>query len=200
MKAGFDGVEIHSSNGYLFHQFFTRCSNNRTDQYGGSIENRASFLFEVIEAIKEVMPENRIGTRLNPSFHDLFGITIDKETIPTFEYIVNKLNKYNLAYLHLSEPFTDVTHVPFSEPHIAKHFRPLYKGSLMVNNEFTQEKGNRVLQEDLADLVSFGKLFISNPDLPKRFEINGDITRWDKNTFYTPGEKGYIDYPLLHKL
>ena len=199
MKAGFDGVEIHSSNGYLFHQFFTRCSNTRTDAYGGTIEKRARFLFEVIDAIKEVIPENRIGVRLNPSFHDLFGITIDKETIPTFEYIVDKLNNYNLAYLHLSEPFTDVTHVFFSEPNIAKHFRPLYKGSLMINNEFTQEKGNRVLQEDLADLVSFGKLFISNPDLPKRFEINGDITRWDKNTFYTPGEKGYTDYPLLHK-
>jgi len=197
MKAGFDGVEIHSSNGYLFHQFFTKCSNNRTDQYGGSIENRARLLFEVIEAIKEVIPENHIGTRLNPSFHDLFGITIDKETIPTFEYIVDKLNNYDLAYLHLSEPFTDVTNVPFSEPHIARHFRPLYKGTLMINNEFNQEKGNKVLKEDLADLVSFGKLFISNPDLPKRFELNGDLAPWDKATFYTLGEKGYTDYPLL---
>lgn len=200
MKAGFDGVEIHSSNGYLFHQFFTRCSNNRTDEYGGSIENRARFLFEVIDAMKGVMPENRIGARLNPSFHDIFGITVDEETIPTFEYIVNKLNNYNLAYLHLSEPFTDVTNVPFAEPNIAKHFRPLYKGCLMINNEFTQEEGNRVLQENLADLVAFGKLFISNPDLPKRFELNADIARWDKNTFYTPGEKGFTDYPLLTEL
>jgi len=197
MKAGFDGVEIHSSNGYLFHQFFTRCSNNRTDEYGGSIENRARFLFEVIDAIKEVVPENRIGTRLNPSFHDIFGITIDEETIPTFEYIVERLNNYDLAYLHLSEPFTDVTNVPFAEPNIAKHFRPLYKGTLMINSEFTQEKGNRFLQENLADLVAFGKLFISNPDLPKRFELDGEIARWDKHTFYTPGEKGYTDYPSL---
>ncbi len=197
MKAGFDGVEIHSSNGYLFHQFFTRCSNNRTDEYGGSIENRARFLFEVIDAIKEVVPENRIGTRLNPSFHDIFGITVDEETIPTFEYIVERLNNYDLAYLHLSEPFTDVTNVPFAEPNIAKHFRPLYKGTLMINSEFTQEKGNRFLQENLADLVAFGKLFISNPDLPKRFELDGEIARWDKHTFYTPGEKGYTDYPSL---
>ncbi|MBY9004477.1 MAG: alkene reductase [Candidatus Lokiarchaeota archaeon] len=200
MKAGFDGVEIHSSNGYLFHQFFTKCSNNRTDEYGGSIENRARFLFEVIDAIKTVMPENRIGARLNPSFHDIFGITIDKETIPTFEYIVEKLNNYNLAYLHLSEPFTDVTNVPFSEPNIARHFRPLYKGTLMINNEFNQEIGNRVLQEDLADLVAFGKLFISNPDLPIRFELNGDLAPWDKTTFYTPGEKGYTDYSLLTEI
>jgi len=200
MKAGFDGVEIHSSNGYLFHQFFTRCSNNRTDEYGGLIENRARFLFEVIEAIKEVMPESLIGARLNPSLHGMSGITIDKETIPTFEYIVDKLNNYNLAYLHLSEPFTDVTNVPFAEPNIAKHFRPLYKGCLMINNGFNQEKGNRVIQEDLADLVAFGQLFISNPDLPKRFELNADIARWDQSTFYTPGKKGYTDYPLMTEI
>jgi len=200
MKAGFDGVEIHTSNGYLFHQFFTRCSNSRTDEYGGSIENRARFLFEAIDAVKEVIPENRIGTRLNPSFHDIFGITIDEETIPTFEYIVEKLNRYNLAYLHLSEPFNDVTNVPFAELKIAEHFRPKYKGCLMINNKFNQEKGNAVLQENLADLVAFGRLFIANPDLPKRFELNSDITRYDKKTFYTPGEKGYTDYPFLTKL
>ena len=200
MKAGFDGVEIHSSNGYLFHQFFTRCSNKRTDEYGGSIENRARFLFEVIDALKGVMPENRIGARLNPSFHDIFGITVDEETIPTFEYLVEKLNSYNLAYLHLSEPFNDVTNVPFAELKIAEHFRPLYKGCLMINNKFNQERGNTVLRENLADLVALGRLFISNPDLPKRFELNSDITRYDKNTFYTPGEKGYTDYPFLTKL
>ncbi|GAH72059.1 unnamed protein product, partial [marine sediment metagenome] len=122
MKAGFDGVEIHSSNGYLFHQFFTRCSNNRTDEYGGSIENRARILFEVIDAMKGVMPENRIGARLNPSFNEIFGIMVDEETIPTFEYIVEKLNSYNLAYLHLSEPFNDVTNVPFAVSNIAEHF------------------------------------------------------------------------------
>ena len=200
MKAGFDGVEIHSSNGYLFHQFFTSCSNNRTDEYGGSIENRARLLFEVIDAMKEVIPENRIGARLNPSFNEIFGITVDKETIPTFEYIVEKLNSYNLAYLHLSEPFNDVTNVPFAVSKIAKHFRPLYKGCLMINNKFNQEEGNRVLKENLADLVAFGRLFISNPDLPKRFELSGDIARYDKNTFYTPGEKGYTDYPFLTKI
>ncbi|KKN11937.1 hypothetical protein LCGC14_1021480 [marine sediment metagenome] len=200
MKAGFDGVEIHSSNGYLFHQFFTKCSNNRTDDYGGVIENRARFLFEVIDAIKEIMPENHIGARLNPSWHGMSGITIDEETIPTFEYIVDKLNNYNLAYLHLSEPFTDVTNIPFAKPNIAHHFRPKYKGRLMINNGFSQEKGNRVIQENLADLVAFGKLFISNPDLPKRFELNANLAQWDESTFYTPGKKGYTDYPLLTEI
>jgi N-ethylmaleimide reductase len=199
MDAGFDGVEIHSSNGYLLHQFFNRTSNVRTDAYGGSIENRARILFEVIDEIKRVMPENRIGMRLNPSFHEIFGITLDEETIPTFDYIVERINDYNLAYLHLSEPFTDVKNVPHAEPHIARRYRPRYRGTLMINSSFNQERGNGVIEEGLADLVSFGKLFISNPDLPRRFELDAELTRWDQDTFYTPGEKGYTDYPMLDR-
>jgi len=194
MKAGFDGVEIHSSNGYLFHQFFNATSNTRTDKYGGNIENRARFLFEVIDAIKKQMPENRIGLRLNPSLHGSFGMTLDKETIPTFDYIVDRLNNYNLAYLHLSEPFTDVSEVPFAVTEIAKHYRPIYKGTLMINNEFDQDKGNAVIERGEADLVAFGKPFISNPDLVERYAENIPLSKWDKDTFYTTGKKGYTDY------
>lgn len=197
MEAGFDGVEIHSSNGYLLHQFFNATSNHRSDEYGGSIENRARILFEVIDAIKEVMPENRIGLRLNPSLHGVFGMTMDEETIPTFDYIISKLNDYNLAYLHLSEPFTDVSALPFAEPNIAKRYRPMYKGTLVINSAFDQEKGNQVVEEGLADAVAFGKPFISNPDLVERFAENAPVAEWDQNTFYTPGEKGFTDYPSL---
>lgn len=200
MDAGFDGVEIHASNGYLLHQFFNRTSNVRTDAYGGSIENRARILFEVIDAIKEVMPENRIGVRLNPSLHGTFGMELDEETIPGFDYIVEKLNDYELSYLHLSEPFTDVSELPHAEPHIAKRYRPLYKGTLIINNSFDEEKGNQVLEADDADLVAYGKLFISNPDLPLRFEQEAPLTEWDQKTFYTTGEEGYIDYPLLEEV
>lgn len=196
-QAGFDGVEIHSSNGYLFHQFFNKYTNNRTDAYGGSIENRARLLFDVLDVVKEVYPENRIGVRLNPSLHNAFGMQADEETIPTFEYIVKRLNNYNLAYLHLSEPFTDVSKVSFLVSEIAKHFRPIYKGTLMINNNFDQEKGNKVINQGLADLVAYGKLFISNPDLPLRFEQNAPLQAWDESTFYVPGKKGYIDYPSL---
>ncbi len=198
VEAGFDGVEIHSSNGYLFHQFFATCSNTRTDEYGGSKENRARFLFEVLDAVQEVMPIERIGLRLNPSMHGLFGITVDEETIPTFDYIIEKLNNYNLAYLHLSEPFTDVTNVPFAEPNIAKRYRPIFKGNLIINKSFTQEKGNQVIAEGDADMVAFGVPFISNPDLPKRFELNASLTEADRSTFYATGAKGYIDYPSLN--
>ncbi len=199
VEAGFDGVEIHSSNGYLFHQFFNTSSNHRTDEYGGSMENRARLLFEVIDAIKEVMPENRIGLRLNPSLHGVFGMTLDKDTIPTFDYIINRLNDYDLAYLHLSEPFTDVSEVPFAEQNIAKRYRPIYKGTLVINSAFDQKSGNEVIEAGLADAVAFGKPFISNPDLPERIAENADWAEWDQNTFYTPGEKGYTDYKRLEE-
>jgi N-ethylmaleimide reductase len=197
MEAGFDGVEVHSSNGYLFHQFFNRCSNIRTDEYGGSIKNRVKFLFEVIDEIKKVMPENRIGLRFNPSLHGASGITVDEETLPTFDYIIKLLNSYNLAYIHLTEPLPDALNVPYAEPHIAKRYRAIYNGTLMINRNFDQEKGNKIIEEGCADLVAFGKLFISNPDLPERFAQNAKLTEWDASTFYTTGERGYIDYPMI---
>ncbi|WP_275315587.1 alkene reductase [Tenacibaculum bernardetii] len=199
VKAGFDGVEIHSSNGYLFHQFFNGTSNKRTDNYGGTIENRARFFFEVLDAVKEVIPQEKIGARFNPSLNGLFGMTMDEDTIPTFEYIIKKLNDYNLAYIHLSEPFTDVSEVKHAVTEIAKHFRPLYNGTLMINSAFDQEKGNKIIEEGLADLVAYGKPFISNPDLVERFENNLELATWNEDTFYTTGAKGYTDYPKASK-
>lgn len=197
MKAGFDGVEIHSSNGYLIHQFFNATSNQRTDEYGGSIENRARFFFEVLEAVKKEVPEEKIGARFNPSLHGAFGMEMDEETIPTFDHVINRLNDYDLAYIHLSEPFTDVSDIPYAVQDIAKYYRPKYDGTLMINAGFDQEKGNAVLDKGEADLVSYAKLYISNPDLVQRFEENADLAEWDEDTFYTPGEEGYIDYPTL---
>ncbi len=198
-EAGFDGVEIHSSNGYLIHQFFNENANLRTDEYGGNIKNRARFFFEVIDALCEVWEENRIGVRLNPSLHNDFGIIATEETIPTFDYIIQKLNAYDLAYLHLTEPPVKVKEIDFLVPEIARHYRPIYSGTLMINGGYNREKGNKAIEEGLADLVSFGKLFISNPDLPLRFGSNASIQEWDSQTFYTQGEKGYIDYPMIQE-
>lgn len=200
MAAGFDGVEIHASNGYLLHQFFVSTANTRTDEYGGSKENRARILFEILDAVQEVMPIERVGVRLNPSLHGAFGIILNEDTIPTYDYIIEKLNNYKLAYLHLSEPFTDVSKVPHSEPQIAKRYRPIYKGNLIMNAGFTQEKGNKVIEEGDADMVAFGTLFIANPDLPERFRQHAELQEADKNTFYTPGKEGYIDYPSLKEV
>ncbi len=200
IEAGFDGVEIHASNGYLLHQFFASTSNTRTDEYGGSIENRARILFEIIEAIKEVVPVEKVGVRLNPSLHGIFGTILNEDTIPTFDYIVEKLNNYKLAYLHLSEPFTDVSDLPHAEPDIAKRYRPIYKGNLIINAGFTQEKGNKVIEAGEADMVAFGVPFIANPDLPERFAQNAELQQPDKDKFYTPGADGYIDYPSLKEV
>ncbi len=122
-------------------------------------------------------------------------MTIDEETIPTFDYMVDKLNDYDLAYLHLSEPFTDVTDVPYSEPHIAIHFRKIYKGTLMINKGFTAETGNKIIEEGIADLVAFGVPFISNPDFVSRMKNNNPLAQSDKKTYYTTEAEGYTDYP-----
>ena len=194
MDAGFDGVEIHSSNGYLLHQFFSGTSNKRTDDYGGSYENKSRILFEIIDGIKKVMPGYKIGVRLNPSLNGIFGMTMDADSIPTFDYIVNRLNDYDLAYLHLSEPFNDVSDISYAETEIAKRYRPMYKGTLMINTAFDQDKGNAVIERGDADLVSYGKLYISNPDLVERFENGIPTSDWDEDTFYTSGSEGYTDY------
>lgn len=195
LEAGFDGVEIHASNGYLLHQFFNGTSNKRTDEYGCSHENKSRILFEIIDGIKAVIPENKIGVRLNPSLHGIFGMTMDEDTIPTFDYIIKRLGeKYDLAYLHLSEPFNDVSDISYAETEIAKRYRPIYSGTLMINTGFDQAKGNAVIEHGDADLVSYGKPYVSNPDLVERFENHLELSEWDESTFYTTGKKGYTDY------
>jgi N-ethylmaleimide reductase len=198
ITAGFDGVEIHSANGYLFHQFFTNCSNIRTDEYGGSHENKARFFFETLDAVGKAIGFDRIGVRLNPSAHGFFGITIDKDTIPTFEYVVERLNSYkDLAYTHLVEPMIPVDTVPYAVKEIAVHFRPLYKGTMIINCGFNPQSGRKIVEDRLADAVAFGKSFISNPDLVERIRMGVSLAEPDTSTFYTPGPKGYTDYPFF---
>ena len=198
IAAEFDGVEIHSANGYLIHQFFTNCSNTRTDIYGGSNENRARFFFQVLDAVGGAIGFKKVGTRLNPSAHGFFGITIDKDTIPTFEYVVERLNDYQaLAYVHLVEPMLPVDDVPFAVKDIAKHFRPLYSGTVVTNCGYTAESADRVIAEGYADAVAFGSAYIANPDLVERIRKGSLWAMADTNTYYTPGSQGYVDYPAL---
>lgn len=201
INAGFDGVEIHAANGYLFHQFFTKHSNNRTDLYGGTIENRSRLLFDVLEAIREKIPLSKVGVRLSPDFRTWFGIKKDDETVELFEHITSKLNDYDLAYLHIGGYVeADDTNPTKTILNTAKHYRKLYKGTYIVNRGFTKESANKAIAEETADLVSFGELFISNPDLVVRFEKDATLNKPDRDTFYTPGEKGYIDYPMLNEV
>nr|WP_314491544.1 alkene reductase [uncultured Chryseobacterium sp.] len=197
-EAGFDGVELHGANGYLLQQFFSKNSNLRTDEYGGSVENRARILFEILDAIREVADLNKVAIRLNPSLNGIMGILVDDETIELYNYIVSRLNGYDLAYLHLIEPFTDVSGNSDAVQEVAKHFRKIYNGTIIINRGFDQETATKVLQDGDADLVSFGTPFIANPDLVERFKTNAPLNQPDQATFYTPGEKGYIDYPMLN--
>ncbi len=199
MLAGFDGVELHAANGYLFQQFFNGWSNHRNDEYGGSDENKARILFDTLDALKAVIDLSKVGVRLNPTMHNGQGMMLDEQTIPTHEYIVNRLSDYGLAYLHLTEPFTPVADVPFAVTEVAKHFRPFYKGTLIINKSFTKETGSQIIEDGYADLVAYGVPFLANPDLVTRFEQNAPLNKPDQSTFYTATEKGYTDYPTLEK-
>lgn len=196
-EAGFDGVELHGANGYLLQQFFSKNSNLRQDEYGGTVENRARILFDILDELKEVVDMNRVAVRLNPSLNGIMGILVDDETISLYDYIVNRLNNYGLAYIHLIEPFTDVTGNTDAIQQVAKHFRKIYNGTIIINRAFTKETAGQVLAAGDADLVSFGVPFLANPDLVARFKADAALNQPDQLTFYTPGEKGYIDYPIL---
>lgn len=192
-ECGFDGVDIHGAFGYLIDQFLTSGSNKRTDEYGGSVENRSRFALEVIEAVIDVWGDYRVGLKLSPS--NLFNDVHDDNPKETFSYIINKLNDYKLAYLHLMEPQSDVSDKENYITNVAEFFRPLYKGVLISNANHTKESGEKYLNDGLADLISFAALFISNPDLPNRFANDYPLTQPDKNTYYGGGDEGYIDYP-----
>ncbi|MBH8572011.1 alkene reductase [Nostocaceae cyanobacterium CENA369] len=193
LAAGFDGVEIHAANGYLIDQFLRDGTNQRSDKYGGSIENRARFLLEVTEAVTSVWGAKQVGVRLSPS--GTFNDMRDSNPLETFGYAAQALNEFDLAYLHIFEA-TDAdikyggTVVPTS------HLRDRFTGTLIVNGGYNREKGNTVLANKAADLVAFGTLFISNPDLPQRLAVNAPLNEPDQTTFYGGGEKGYIDYPF----
>jgi N-ethylmaleimide reductase len=199
IKAGFDGVELHAANGYLLQQFFSKYANHRTDAYGGSIENRARVLFEILDKLKGVIDYSRVGVRLNPALKNALGMMLDEESIKTHEYIVKRLKDYGVAYVHLIEPMTKVDDIPYAVTEIAKHFRPMFKGILIANRRFTRESGNQIIEEKNADLVSFGVPFIANPDLVKRFTDDLPLAEPDASTFYTPGAHGYTDYPFYIK-
>jgi N-ethylmaleimide reductase len=198
-QAGFDGVELHGANGYLLQQFFSKNSNLRTGEYGGSVENRARILFDILDELKQSVDINKVAVRLNPSLNGIMGILVDDETIAFYNYVVNRLNDYGLAYLHLIEPFTDVSAIPDAVQEVAKYFRQIYKGTIMINRGFNKETATKVLNDGDADLVSFGVPFLANPDLVERFRSNAALNVPDQTTFYTSGEKGYTDYPTLNK-
>ena len=196
LEAGFDGVEVHSANGYLLDQFLQDNTNHRTDIYGGSLENRARLLMEVMEAVVNVWGSDRVGVRLSPS--GIFNSMYDSNRAATFGYVVKELNRFNLTYLHLVAPRVEGFGSAEDQPDLgADFFRPIFKGTIITAGGYSFETGNAAIASGNADLVSFGRLYIANPDLPERFAANAPLNKPDRNTFYGGDAKGYTDYPTL---
>ncbi|MCX6117538.1 MAG: alkene reductase [Proteobacteria bacterium] len=191
--AGFDGVEVHGANGYLIDAFLRDSANQRKDIYGGTVENRARFLFEVLDAVKSVFSPECIGLRLSPL--NSYNSMIDSDPVKTFTWVAEKLNSYQLGYLHIMRSdFMGLQKADIMQP-----IRDAYKGILVGNMGYTAEEANIAISEKKLDAVAFGVPFISNPDLPERFASGAALNAPDQSTFYTQGKEGYTDYPFLKK-
>lgn len=193
IKAGFDGVEIHSANGYLLDQFLRDGSNKRTDNYGGSIENRARLLMEVTQAVVAVAGSNKVGVRLSPvnPFNDMK----DSNPQAVFNYVTEQLNQFNLAYLHVVEG--GIHGGGIADPFDFSAMRKLCKSPYMANLSYDKARGNAAIASGHADAVAYGVPFISNPDLVERFRQDAPLNEADSKSFYGGSEKGYTDYPTL---
>ena len=202
LNAGFDGVEIHGANGYLIEQFLQSHTNLRTDQYGGSIANRARFLMEITQAVIEVWGADRVGVRLSP-----YGVANDSgepNPIPLYTHVIKALDPLGLAYLHFVEPRSsgagraEVNHQ--NVPSAMVLFRPVWKGVLISAGGFTGEAADAAIAAGHADAIAFGRIFISNPDLPRRLRHGYPLTPYNRATFYGGEEKGYTDYPVYDEM
>ena len=185
--AGFDGVELHAANGYLLDQFLQDSTNQRTDEYGGSFENRSRLLLEAVDAVISVWGSDRVGVHLAPrcDSHNMG----DSDPLALFTYVAKALSQRHIAFIFARELQGD--------GYIGDHIKAAFKGVYIANQKLTQSSAERLIEEGRADAVSFGQLFIANPDLPNRFLLNAPLNNPNPETFYTSGAEGYNDYPFL---
>jgi N-ethylmaleimide reductase len=191
IEAGFDGVELHAANGYLINQFIDSNANNRTDEYGGSIENRLRFLGEVVQVLVEAIGADRVGVRLAP-FTSLNG-TVDETPVETYTAAAALLNSLGIAYIHIAE--VDWDDAPETPLLFKKNAREAYQGVLIYAGRYDAEKGEEALQSGLADMIGFGRPFVANPDLPSRIKHGYPLASHDPETLFGGAEKGLTDYP-----
>lgn len=192
--AGFDGVEIHAANGYLLDEFLRDGANHRTDAYGGSIENRSRLLFEVIEGVVGAWDAGHVGIRLSP-FSSANGLT-DSDPQALFSYVIEQINRFGLAYLHMVEGQTGGTR-DLAEGQSLAALRAKFDGVYMANNGYDRQMALDAVDDGRADLVAFGRPFIANPDLVARLQADAPLNALDTDTLYGGGAKGYTDYPAM---
>lgn len=195
IDAGFDGIELHAANGYLINQFIDSKANNRTDEYGGSLENRLRFLDEVVTAMVEAIGAERVGVRLAP-LTTLNG-TVDADPIVTYTAAAALLNTHNIVYLHIAEvDWDDAPDTPIS---FKKSLREVYQGVLIYAGRYNAEKAEQAIDSGLADMIGFGRPFVANPDLPKRIQHGYPLAEHVAETLFGGNEQGLTDYPVYQK-
>ena len=201
-QAGFDGIEIHAANGYLLQQFLEDKTNHRADRYGGSIENRGRLLSEVLDAVSDVWPADRVGVRLSP--FSSVGDVADSDPMGLYTHVIKELAAREIGFLHLIEARVRAGLVDQTDDaapqSVATLLRPLFPGAFIVSGGFTAETGEQALATGTADLVAFGRAFIANPDLPRRLALGARLNEPDRSTFYGGTERGYTDYPSLDEV
>jgi len=193
IEAGFDGVEVHAAHGFLIDQFINPHSNHRIDQYGGSIENRTRFLREIMYAVVNEIGKNKTGIRLSP-FRKIYDLDTYPEELETHRYILDELQKLDILYVHFSNAETNgVLTIP--TPYL-QEARERFNNIILIAGGYNAASAEALLQNGIVDLVAFGKLYISNPDLVERIRNKVPLAPWNEDTFYRLGDKGYVDYPV----
>ena len=195
LYTSFDGVEIHGAHGYLIDQFMKDQVNDRTDQYGGSLENRCRFALDIVEVVSNEIGADRIGIRLSPFADYVESEDSNPEALGL--YMAESLNKYEILYCHMINTAGEKS----ESPHSLVLMREAFKGNFIVAGGYDREDGNKAIVENHADLVAYGRHFLANPDLPKRFKLNALLNKYNRDTFYTSNPVlGYIDYPFLEDI
>lgn len=195
IEAGFDGVELHAAFGYLPNQFLVESANQRTDEYGGSIENRSRFVLEVMQAMVDAIGENKVAIKLSPSIP--FNSIIDSNPTNLYSYLLIELNKMPLLYVQLMNAMFPTDNLPQYPRDVIGVFGKQTQHTVMANGGYNRETGEQELERGVAKMISYGALFLANPDLPKRFELDAELNEPDRSTMYGGGENGYTDYPTL---
>jgi len=198
-EAGFDGVEVHMANGYLLDQFLHNGSNQRTDDYGGSVVNRIRFPLEVLDTVLQVWDKDQVGVRLSP--YGTFNDMSDSDPVGLFNHLIEELNKREIAFIDMIEPRATTAGgddtINDAAPSTSDLFKKKFNGIFISAGGYTPESAEQALEEHKADAIMFGRWFIANPDLPERIAKGAALNKYDRSTFYGGGEKGYTDYPFL---